>query len=123
MSRDFYTGMDTTVVPDLNVEIDDLFSKRRNGAGSFGLSREASSLGRQLTSTHSIVAGLSSGEVRRPKTFSCSVSLPPVIEAGDGVRVSPAPRESILPKLLGFLRSCCNPCSYPDTASGHLYRL
>ena len=50
VSQDFYTGMDTTAVPDLNVgdyQMDNLFSERHYGADSFRLTRKTRSPDRQ----------------------------------------------------------------------------
>ncbi|GMP34988.1 hypothetical protein CsSME_00007632 [Camellia sinensis var. sinensis] len=99
LSLDFYTGMDTTILPDLNVEglhIDDYFLERQGDVGSFGLSLEISSPGHLPPSTHSNVAGhSSSGEVHHPQTFGCSTSLPPITQASGDMRESTQPSAKV----------------------------
>ncbi|KAL7222112.1 hypothetical protein ACSBR1_023930 [Camellia fascicularis] len=99
VSQDFDTGIDTTILPDLNIEdyhIDDCFLERQGDAVSFGLSRELSSPGHLPTSAHSNVAGQSSsGEVRHPQTSGCYASLPPVTQASGDVRESSQPSAKV----------------------------
>ncbi|CAL5373831.1 unnamed protein product [Camellia sinensis] len=99
LSLDFYTGMDTTILPDLNVEdlhIDDYFSERQDDVGSFGLSLEISSPGHLPPSTHSNAAGQSSsGEVHHPQTFGCSTSLPPITQVSGDMRESTQPSAKV----------------------------